>query len=83
MGLKPVARWLGRKGRETGADAAMSMLWFDMWLSTDERSYLEASLRSNDDACRAATVVKEWLARVGAKPGRRVLAAGGDGHGRW
>ncbi|MEI6499573.1 MAG: TM0106 family RecB-like putative nuclease [Armatimonadota bacterium] len=60
-GLKPVAKWMGFKWRETGADAAMSMLWFDLWLSTGDRSYLDASVRYNEDDCRATKVVKEWL----------------------
>ena len=60
-GLKPVAKWMGFKWRETGADAAMSMLWFDLWLSTGDRSYLEASIRYNEDDCRATKLVKEWL----------------------
>ena len=37
------------------------MLCFDLWLSTGERGYLEASIRYNDDDCRATKVVKEWL----------------------
>jgi uncharacterized protein len=60
-GLKPVAKWMGFQWRETGADAAMSMLWFDLWLSTGDRSYLEASIRYNEDDCRATKLVKEWL----------------------
>ena len=48
----------------------MSMLCFDLWLSTGERGYLEASIRYNDDDCRATKVVKEWLVEaVDACPG--------------
>ena len=60
-GLKAVAKWLGFKWSETDADAALSMLWFDMWLSTGERRYLELSIEYNEDDCRATKVVKEWL----------------------
>lgn len=62
-GLKPVAKWMGFRWTETGADAAMSMLWFDLWLSTGDRSYLAASIRYNEDDCRATKVVREWLSR--------------------
>lgn len=39
----------------------MSMLWFDLWLSTGDREYLESSIRYNEDDCLATKVVKEWL----------------------
>jgi predicted RecB family nuclease len=60
-GLKPVAKRMGFRWRETGADAAMSMLWFDLWLSTGDRTYLEASIRYNEDDCRATRVIRDWL----------------------
>lgn len=65
-GLKPVAKWLGFKWTETEADAAMSMLWFDLWLNTGNRDYLDASIEYNEDDCRATKVVKNWLASFGA-----------------
>ena len=48
-------------------DAATSMLWFDLWLSTGERSYLESSVRYNEDDCRATRVVKERVVRAAMK----------------
>ena len=76
-------KWRGFRWRETGADAAMSMLWFDLWLSTGDRGYLEASIRYNEDDCRATKVVREWLvsARLGlvlrGLPGMVTDALGG------
>ncbi|MEI6499677.1 MAG: ribonuclease H-like domain-containing protein [Armatimonadota bacterium] len=64
--LPTVAKWVSFTCRETGAEAAMSMLWFDPWLSTGDRSYLEASIRYNEDDCRATGVVKEWLGTAAA-----------------
>jgi len=81
-GLKPVARYLGFKWRETGADAAMSMLWFDLWLSTGDRSYLESSIRYNEDDCRATKRVKEWLASQAADAVHR-RPSGGTTERRW
>lgn len=63
-GLKAVAKWLGFRWTETEADAAMSMLWFDLWLRTGNRDYLEWSIEYNEDDCRATEVVKEWLASM-------------------
>jgi uncharacterized protein len=60
-GLKPIAKWMGFKWRETAADAAMSMLWFDLWLGTGNREYLDKSVEYNEDDCRATKVVREWL----------------------
>lgn len=60
-GLKPVAKWLGFRWKESTSDAAMSMLWFDLWLSTGNRDYLEASIKYNEDDCRATRLIKGWL----------------------
>ena len=59
---------MGFDWMETRADAAMSMLCFDLWLSTGDRSYLESPIRYNEDDCRATKMVKEWLgpAAIGA-----------------
>lgn len=61
---------------ETGADAAMSMLWFDLCLLTGERGYLEASVRYNEDDCRATKAVKEWV--VSAAVGVGAWGCGGN-----
>jgi len=63
-GLKPVAKWMGFEWRETKADAAMSMLWFDLWLMTGDRRYLELSVEYNEDDCRATKVVREWIEEI-------------------
>jgi predicted RecB family nuclease len=52
---------MGFEWRETEADAAMSMLWFDLWLRTGNRRYLELSVEYNEDDCRATKVVREWV----------------------
>ena len=57
---------MGSRAGGNSMDAAMSMLWFDLWLSTGDRSHLEASIRYNEDDCRATRVVKEWLVAAAA-----------------
>jgi predicted RecB family nuclease len=48
---------------ETGSDAAMSMLWFDLWLSSGDRKFLKLAVDYNEDDCRATKRVREWVGR--------------------
>jgi len=59
-GLKSVAKSMGFSWREAGSDAAMSMLWFDLWLNTQDRKYLKLAVEYNKDDCRATRAVREW-----------------------
>jgi len=63
-GLKSVAKWMGFEWRETGSDAAMSMLWFDLWLSSGDRKFLKLAVDYNEDDCRATRRVKEWVETI-------------------
>jgi uncharacterized protein len=60
--LKPIARWLGFNWRNPAANGAQSIFWYAQWLSTGDRSYLNAILDYNEDDCRATYQVKDWLA---------------------
>lgn len=64
-GLKTVAKWMGFEWRETGSDAAMSMLWFDLWLNSGRREFLDLAVEYNEDDCRATKRVREWLEGMG------------------
>ena len=59
--LKPIARWLGFNWRDADANGAQSICWYDQWLETGDRAFLEAILRYNEDDCRATYRVKDWL----------------------
>ncbi|MFE4108232.1 TM0106 family RecB-like putative nuclease [Almyronema epifaneia] len=59
--LKHIARWIGFDWRDAGANGAQSICWYDDWLTTGDRTYLEAILRYNEDDCRATYHIKEWL----------------------
>ena len=63
-GLKTVAKWMGFQWRETGSDAAMSMLWFDLWLSSGNREFLKLAVDYNEDDCRATKTVREWIEKT-------------------
>ncbi|XZO01180.1 MAG: TM0106 family RecB-like putative nuclease [Microcoleus sp.] len=59
--LKPIARWLGFEWRDAKANGAQCVCWYEEWLTTGDRSLLEAIVRYNEDDCRATYVVKDWL----------------------
>ncbi|MBE9184205.1 TM0106 family RecB-like putative nuclease [Microcoleus sp. LEGE 07076] len=59
--LKPIARWLGFDWRDAKANGAQCVCWYDDWLKTGDRDFLEAIVRYNEDDCRATYVVKDWL----------------------
>jgi uncharacterized protein len=60
--LKHIARWVGFNWRDEGANGAQSICWYNAWVETGDRTYLEAILRYNEDDCRATYQVKQWLA---------------------
>ena len=59
--LKHIARWMGFQWRDTGANGAQSICWYNDWLETGDRAHLEAILRYNEDDCRATYHVRQWL----------------------
>ncbi len=59
--LKHLARWMGFEWRDADANGAQSICWYDDWLTTGDRTYLNTILRYNEDDCRATHRVKDWL----------------------
>lgn len=59
--LKPIARWMGFDWRDPNANGAQSIYWYAQWLSTGDRSFLNAILHYNEDDCRATYHIKDWL----------------------
>jgi predicted RecB family nuclease len=59
--LKSIARWLGFTWRNSSANGAQCICWYNQWLETGDRTYLDAIIEYNEDDCRATYVVKEWL----------------------
>lgn len=74
--LKSIARWLGFDWRDAEANGAQSVCWYNQWLQTGERRYLEAIQRYNEDDCRATYHVKQWLAEFIAHRSDRQLTTG-------
>ena len=61
--LKHIARWMGFNWRDTGANGAQSICWYNAWAETGDRTYLDAILRYNEDDCRATYHIKDWLVK--------------------
>lgn len=59
--LKAIAQWLGFNWREAGASGDQCVCWYDRWLTTGDRDYLDAILRYNEDDCLATLHLKDWL----------------------
>ncbi|MGB3240484.1 MAG: TM0106 family RecB-like putative nuclease [Geitlerinemataceae cyanobacterium] len=59
--LKPIARWLGFQWRDASANGAQCICWYNQWLETGDRAYLDAIVQYNEDDCRATYQVKDWL----------------------
>ncbi|MBE9006909.1 TM0106 family RecB-like putative nuclease [Fortiea sp. LEGE XX443] len=59
--LKVIARWLGFEWRDKEASGAKCIYWYDKWLETGDRSFLEIIQRYNEDDCHATRSVKDWL----------------------
>ncbi|MEM6449026.1 MAG: TM0106 family RecB-like putative nuclease [Cyanobacteria bacterium P01_D01_bin.105] len=59
--LKHLARWMGFEWRDEEANGAQSICWYDDWIRTGDRTYLDTILRYNEDDCKATYRVKDWL----------------------
>ena len=59
--LKTLANWLGFQWRDANASGDQSVWWYDQWLETRDRNFLELIVRYNEDDCRATWILKDWL----------------------
>jgi len=59
--LKTIAQWLGFQWRESQASGEQCVCWYDQWLKTRDRAFLDAIIRYNEDDCRATYYLKTWL----------------------
>ncbi|MEL6128772.1 MAG: TM0106 family RecB-like putative nuclease [Cyanobacteria bacterium J06628_4] len=64
--LKHIARWIGFEWRDSSANGAQSICWYDNWLESKDEQYLNDILKYNEDDCRATFWVKRWLANFSA-----------------
>ncbi|MFB2933835.1 TM0106 family RecB-like putative nuclease [Aerosakkonemataceae cyanobacterium BLCC-F154] len=59
--LKAIARWLGFNWRNPAASGSQAICWYDEWLKTSDRTFLEKIVTYNEDDCLATYLVKDWL----------------------
>lgn len=59
--LKVIARWLGFAWRNTEANGAQSICWYEEWLNTGNRNLLDIIVEYNEDDCLATYRIKDWL----------------------
>lgn len=59
--LKSMARWMGFQWRDPLANGAQCVCWYEQWLKTGDRQFLQSIMIYNEDDCRATYHVKNWL----------------------
>ncbi len=59
--LKQIAAYTGFHWHDPTASGAQAVYWYDRWLRTGDRTWLEAIVTYNEDDCRATYQVKQWL----------------------
>ena len=59
--LKSLANWLGFNWRDAGISGDQCVCWYDQWLTTGDRSFLDSIVRYNEDDCLATFHLKNWL----------------------
>jgi len=59
--LKAMARWLGFEWRDSEANGAQCICWYNDWLETGDRRDLDRIVLYNEDDCRATYRLKVWL----------------------
>jgi uncharacterized protein len=62
-GIKAIAQHLGFNWRDETPSGALSIQWYNDFLSTGDESYLNRVLEYNEDDCKATMVVKDYLKR--------------------
>ena len=61
--LKSIARWLGFQWRQDDVNGAQAICWYNQWMQTGDRSYLDQIVIYNEDDCQATHHLKTWLAQ--------------------
>ncbi len=59
--LKSLANWIGFYWRNDRSSGDQCVCWYDQWLATGDRFWLDAILNYNEDDCRATFYLKNWL----------------------
>lgn len=60
-GIKAIAQYLGFRWRDETPSGALSIQWFNEYLTTGNEALLERVLEYNEDDCKATMIVKDYL----------------------
>ncbi|MGQ0540333.1 MAG: TM0106 family RecB-like putative nuclease, partial [Blastocatellia bacterium] len=60
-GIKAIAQNLGFKWRDETPSGALSIQWFNEYLTNENEALLNRVLEYNEDDCKATMVVKDYL----------------------
>ncbi|MGM0366600.1 MAG: TM0106 family RecB-like putative nuclease [Actinomycetota bacterium] len=63
--LKDIATYLGFKWRDDTPSGALSIQWYNKYLDTGDKDILKRILEYNEDDCKAAMVIKDFLEKNG------------------
>jgi predicted RecB family nuclease len=61
--LKSIAHWLGFRWRYPQPNGSLCICWYNKWLETGDRSWLELIITYNEDDCLATYRIKDWLVK--------------------
>ena len=62
--IKPIAKYLGFKWRDSKAGGAQSMFWYSRWLESGENKWKNIILEYNEDDVIATRVLKDWMNKL-------------------
>lgn len=71
--LKDIAGFIGYKWNDEGAGGGEAVTWYDQWLETGKKDFLNKLIKYNEDDVRATLMVKEWLEKQKPKIIKEVL----------
>ncbi len=71
--LKDIAGFIGYKWSDLGAGGGEPLTWYDQWLQTHKKEFLNKLIKYNEDDVRATLLVKEWLEKQRPRVQKEVL----------
>jgi predicted RecB family nuclease len=61
--LKAIANWLGFRWRYSQANGSLCICWYNNWLESGDRNWLDLIIAYNEDDCLATYQIKDWLVK--------------------
>lgn len=71
--LKDIAKYIGFQWSDPEAGGAESVVWYDQWLKTGDRVWLDRLKKYNEDDVQATLLLRDWIATLKPTKGREKL----------